>query len=98
MSNLAELNPVDAAGEDEEPVDFQATDPTSWDANNLLGRYHVWKIASRFPIPGSAILNDYKRRQAGPTAAELEDKVEKLRKDFESREDIMRCVLVCCCG
>ena len=95
MSNLAELNPIDVLGDDDEPlVDFQATDPTSWDGNNLLGRYHVWKIASKFPIPGSAVLNDYKRRQLGPTADELEVQTSKIRKEFEAREEVMRCVLV----
>lgn len=94
MSNLVELNPIDVLGDDDEPVvDFQATDPTSWDANNLLGRYHVWKIASKFPIPGSAVLNDFKRRQLGPTADELEIQASKMRKEFETREEVMRCVL-----
>lgn len=89
MATLSELNPLDAAaGGDVDGGDgVPLSDPTTWDVNNLLGRYHIWKIASKFPIPGSAVVYDHKRRAGGPTAAELEERALAVRKEFEKKEE-----------
>ena len=95
IPNLAELDPLVGIDADEAPPDGVQTDPTSWDANNLLGRYHIWRIGSKFPIPGSAVANDYKRLLRAPTAADKQAEVDKLHKEFEHREEIMECVGHC---
>jgi hypothetical protein len=57
----------------------------TWDADNLLGRYHLWRIKSKFPIPGSVLLNDYRRRGRGMTVEAVEADVAALRAAEEVR-------------
>lgn len=92
MYNLGELNPLEGV-DGEGPVAEYSADPTTWDANNLLGRYHLWRITSKFPIPGTAVMNDLKRRNRLTTAAEKEAEAAVIRQNFEKREEALEYVL-----
>lgn len=87
-TTLTELNPVEGVGQGDNPVPMTAMDPTAWDANNLLGRYHVWRIASQYPIPGSAVLNDYRRVERAPTEQRKDAEAAAVRAAFEQREEV----------
>ena len=73
-------------------------DKTSWDADNLLGRYHLWRIKSKYPIPGSVVLNDYRRRGRGVTMDALDREVAAMKKREEDRLRIETCVQGCVGG
>ena len=65
-------------------------DRASWDVDNLLGRYHLWKIHSRFPIPGSVLLNDYRRRGRGVTYAAVDKEVTAMQEEDKKTQAIKR--------
>ena len=90
MATLGELDPVGDPGGDGGAFEMSAVDPTSWHANNLLGRYHTWRIGSAYPIPGTAVLNDLRRATRAPTAAAKEAEALALRAAAERREEIKR--------
>ncbi len=50
-------------------------DPLAWESTNLLGRFHVWNIKSKIPVPGSAIVNDLRRRARVQSSAEVDRSV-----------------------
>jgi hypothetical protein len=93
MYNLGELNPLEGV-DGEGPVAGYSADPTTWDPNNLLGRYHLWRITSKFPVPGTAVMNDLRRRNRLTTAAEKDAEAAVIRQNFEKREEALEWVSV----
>ena len=75
---------------------LSAVDPASWDPHNLMGRYHLWKIKSKFPIPGSAVLNDARRRAFESVVDAAEQETAARRKVTDNVSDARRCVRCRC--
>lgn len=49
----------------------------------LIGKYHAWKIKNSFPVPGSMIVDDYRRRFLSSYASTAEMALVPARKEAE---------------
>lgn len=55
-------------------------DLTSYNPSTMVGRYHAFKVKSKFPIPGAAVMDDYRRRRLAATADSLDEQLVDIRE------------------
>lgn len=72
-------DPYSAKARRDYAVDFSQHHPA-----NYVGQYHAFKIKSKYPIPGAAVLDDFRRRR-GAASAEATDA--RLRVEAERRRE-----------
>lgn len=41
---------------------FYSQKPCDWEQSDFYGQYHIFKIESRFPVPGAALVVDHQKR------------------------------------
>jgi hypothetical protein len=77
----AQEDPHTAVAKRDYVVDFMSANPA-----NLIGKYHAFKIRNKFPIPGAAVFDDFRRRKLLATTAAIEDRivVEQQKREAES--------------
>jgi hypothetical protein len=55
---------------------------------NLVGKYHAWRIANSFPIPGHALVDDFRRRYLAVYATEQEKSLREERAERERLAEV----------
>lgn len=60
---------------------------------NMVGKYHAWKIKNDYPIPGTAVVDDYRRRFLAMYASGQESVISPLRKINEGTAEIKLAVI-----
>lgn len=59
------------------------TDVAVMNAAALAGKYHAWRIKSSFPVPGSMLVDDYRRRYLAMYASTQEKVLAPVRRERE---------------
>ena len=62
-------------------------------AQSLLGSYHAWNIKNSFPVPGSMLVDDYRRRFLSMYASSEERALLPLRRERELKAEVKVAVL-----
>lgn len=83
---------LEAAKKDVLPLVTKA-DTSAMHPANFVGDYHAWRIESEFPIPGSMLADDFKRRFLPVYVDDLEKKVLDDRKKRETDIEVKLSVL-----
>lgn len=47
-----------------------------WGSTAMTGKYHKWRLANRFPVPGGAVKSDFQRAQMDATTKDIEGAIE----------------------
>lgn len=74
-------------------VTGEEIDQATFSPPALVGKYHAYKINSSFPIPGAAIVDDYRRRFLSMYAAEQEKALVAPRAEHELTSEVRVAVL-----
>jgi hypothetical protein len=75
------------------PRTAASSDVAVMSAATLAGKYHAWRIKSSFPVPGSMMVDDYRRRYLAMYASTQEKVLAPVRKERELRAEAKVAVL-----
>jgi len=66
----------------------EEADVSEMKSSTILGKYHAWNMESKYPIPGSMLLDDYRRRFLSMYASEEERALVDSRSERERRLEV----------